>query len=142
MTSNYYVEPTYRISYRFRRILVPVDGSEPSLTALDLALDFAQRYGSKVTVLHVSTSKDEAEKVLEKARKRAERYTTPIQYKYRTYNPSEGSVAGEIIAEILQGGYDAVFLGARGTTLSEDIHIGSTALAVLANTPITIVVVR
>lgn len=36
-----------------KRILVPVDFSEPSLRALDYAIEFSRRLKSRVTVLHV-----------------------------------------------------------------------------------------
>lgn len=37
----------------FQRILVPVDGSRPSLEAAELAVDVAEKFDSKVTVIHV-----------------------------------------------------------------------------------------
>ena len=36
-----------------KRILVPVDFSEPSLRALDYAIEFSRRLKSQLTVLHV-----------------------------------------------------------------------------------------
>ncbi|WP_193367629.1 universal stress protein [Pelagibius marinus] len=39
----------------FKHILVPVDGSEHAGRAVDIAGDLAQRYGAKVTLLHVLT---------------------------------------------------------------------------------------
>src|SRR5512138_3519448 len=36
-----------------KRILVPVDGSEPSLKAARMAADIALRFGSKLTLVHV-----------------------------------------------------------------------------------------
>lgn len=36
-----------------KRILVPVDGSEPSLKAARMAADIALRFGSKLTFVHV-----------------------------------------------------------------------------------------
>jgi nucleotide-binding universal stress UspA family protein len=45
-------EPTYTVSFWLRKIVVLVDGSENSFRALELALDFAMRYGSQITVIH------------------------------------------------------------------------------------------
>ena len=41
---------------RLQRILVPVDFSEPSRRALNYAVDFAQIFGSHLTVFHTSLS--------------------------------------------------------------------------------------
>ncbi len=141
MGAQYYREPTYEISFRFRKILVPVDGSESSLFALDLALDFARRYGSRITVLHVKVG-DNQGSVLEKARRRAARRPVAVEFKERICIPENSSVASEILKEIYEGGYDAVFIGARGTTVSEDIQVGSTALSLVTHAPVTVVVVR
>ena len=142
MTSSYYREPTYEISFRFRKILVPVDGSESSLFALDLALDFARRYGSRITVLHVKVEDSDHGSVLDKAKQRASKRPVLVEFKERTCNPENSSVANEILQEVYEGGYDAVFIGARGTTVSEDIHVGSTALSLVTHAPVTVVVVR
>jgi nucleotide-binding universal stress UspA family protein len=142
MQGSYHREPTYEISFRFRRILVPVDGSEASFFALDLALDFARRYGSRITVLHVRAESEEHSSVLEKAKQRASKRPVVLEFKERAYRPENSSVASEILKEIYEGGYDAVFMGARGTTVSEDIHVGSTALSLVTHAPVTVVVVR
>ena len=139
-------EPFYTLSFKFRKILVPIDGSEYSLLALDFALDMAQRYGSKVVVLHVynksSDEKKRAEAIIEKARKRASKFPSPVEYKLRAYDSSESSTASEIVEEALEGGYDVVVMGARGTSISDEVQIGSTALAVVTGVPATIILVR
>jgi Universal stress protein family. len=38
--------------------------------------------------------------------------------------------------------YDAVIMGARGTSLNSDINIGSTALAISINAPVSVILVR
>uniref|UniRef100_A0A7J3ZN67 Universal stress protein n=1 Tax=Fervidicoccus fontis TaxID=683846 RepID=A0A7J3ZN67_9CREN len=139
-------EPFYALSFKFRKVLVPIDGSEYSLLALDFALDMAQRYGSKIVVLHVhskgASEEKMAEAIMERARKRASKFSSPVEYKVRAYDPSESSLASEIVKEALEGGYDAVVMGARGTSISEEVQIGSTALAVVTGVPATIVLVR
>jgi len=139
---SYYREPTYEISFRFRRILVPVDGSESSLFALDLALDFARRYGSRITVLHVRVEGLGDKGVLDKAKRRASGKPVHVEFKERVCSPRSSSVASEILEEVYEGGYDAVIIGARGTTVSEDIQVGSTALSLVTHAPVTVVVVR
>jgi len=140
--TEYVPEPTYRISYLFRRILVPIDGSEISLRALDVALDFAQRYGSKVTALYVYNSKEDPERVRKAIEQHIQRRGVKVDIRLRSYESSTSSVANEIISEIIEGGYDLVILGARGNTANEDLIIGSVALSVVVNSAISVMIVR
>ncbi len=133
--------PTYRLSFQFRRILVPFDGSADSMKALDLAIDFAQRYGSTIVVLHVK-SPGEADNVLEKARQALEKAGVNYKVIEKTVDPNRTSVPHEIVKEASEGIYDAVILGARGKTLEADYSLGSVATAVVVNAPVTVIVVR
>ena len=71
---SYSESPTYEKSFIFRRTLVPIDGSESSLKALDLAVDLAKHYGSEITAIYakpkgVKTSSN----VIASAKKRVEK---------------------------------------------------------------------
>jgi nucleotide-binding universal stress UspA family protein len=139
---SYYREPTYLISFMFRRILVPIDGSASSLKALDIALDFAKRYGSKLTALIVNDKTINVEEVSGEISSRARKSGIEVVLKIKEVrNPNE-SVVSKVLEEISEGSYDLVVLGARGRTLSEDLLIGSTALSVIINSPISCLVVR
>jgi nucleotide-binding universal stress UspA family protein len=139
---SYYREPTYLISFMFRRILVPIDGSASSLKALDIALDFAKRYGSKLTALIVNDKTINVEEVSGEISSRARKSGVEVVLKIKEIrNPNE-SVVSKVLEEISEGSYDLVILGARGRTLSEDLLIGSTALSVIINSPISCLVVR
>lgn len=137
-------EPTYRISYKFRRVLVPVDGSESSMLALEFALDMAMRYGSRVTVLFAcpGNERELAESVRKNVIERAAKYNVIVDLKVMPFEVSTGSPASVVVKEALEGGYDAVVLGARGRTVSEELLIGSVALAVVAHVPSTVILVR
>ncbi len=139
---TYVREPMYELSFRFRRILVPVDGSELSLRALELALDLARRYGSRITVLHVKPSGVDEKQVLDKVRERVENKGVPVTIKVEEINPIKESIAKKILDELSEGSYDIVVLGARGLTVSEELNIGSTALAVAINSTTTTIIVR
>ncbi|MCI2414567.1 MAG: universal stress protein [Candidatus Aramenus sp.] len=133
-------EPTYKVSLWFRRVLVPIDGSENSMRALDLAEDFSLRYGSKVTVIYVCHNCDDAEVIKKKVE---ERIGNKIEYELKVVNAGkDSSVANEILKAISEDTYDAVILGARGTSVNSDINIGSTALSIVVNAPITVITVR
>jgi nucleotide-binding universal stress UspA family protein len=139
---SYYREPTYLISFMFRRILVPIDGSASSLKALDIALDFAKRYGSKLTALIINDKTINVEEVSGEISSRARKSGIEVVLKIKEIrNPNE-SVVSKVLEEISEGSYDLVILGARGRTLSEDLLIGSTALSVIINSPISCLVVR
>ncbi|AEE94190.1 UspA domain protein [Acidianus hospitalis W1] len=132
--------PTYTVSLWFRRILVPVDGSENSMRALELATDFSLRYGSKVTVIHVCNTCEEAEHVKKKVE---ERIGDKIDYDFKIIKMSnDSSVPNEILKVINEDTFDAVIMGSRGTSVNSDINIGSTVLSVAANASITVIIVR
>jgi nucleotide-binding universal stress UspA family protein len=136
------LEPMYTVSFLFRRILVPVDGSENSLRALSVALDFAQRYGSRVTVLHVASGSAEIDALRKTVEKKAQEKGVDVEFKVRMFNPQISSISNEIINEIISGGYDLVIMGARGSTTNEDIILGSTALSIAVNSAASIMIIR
>lgn len=139
---TYYREPTYVISFMFRRILVPVDGSANSLKALDIALDFAKRYGSKVTTLIVDDGKLNVNDIAAEVSDRGRRAGIELSVKVKEVRNAGESVVSKVIDEISEGSYDLVIIGARGRTVSEQLLIGSTALSVIINSPVSCLVVR
>jgi len=42
-----------KVSSRLSKILVPIDGSKPSMKALELAVDLAAKYNSKICIVNV-----------------------------------------------------------------------------------------
>lgn len=140
----YKKEPTYQISYRYRRILVPIDGSETSLMALEFALDMAIRYGSKIVVVYAYCEGDDRalDEVRKKVKERASKYNANVDVKPLVYDPLNSSAASVIVKEALEGGYDAVVMGARGKSSNEDLLLGSVALSVVTHVPSTIILVR
>ncbi len=139
---TYYREPTYSISFMFRRVLVPLDGSAGSLKALDVSLDFAKRYGSKLTALVVNDKSLSVDEIAEEVRSRARKAGVEVNVKVKDIRNSSESVVSKILEELSEGSYDLVVIGARGRTISEQILIGSTALSVIINSPISCMVVR
>ncbi|MEM1639454.1 MAG: universal stress protein [Desulfurococcaceae archaeon] len=134
--------PTYSISFYYRKIAVLYDGSEASLRALDLALDLARHYGSKVVVIHASPRNKALEDVFGKVKLRVKAASVDVSYKLLEFNEEDSSAAAALVRELVEGGYDAVFLGARGKSINPDINIGSTALSVVVNAPISVFLVR
>ncbi|EZQ06923.1 MULTISPECIES: universal stress protein [Acidianus] len=133
-------EPTYTVSLWFRKILVPIDGSENSLRALELATDFSLRYGSKVSVLYVCSTCEDIEHIRKKV---DERVGKKIEYEFKVIKiQKESSVSNEILRTVNEDTYDAILLGSRGTSVNSDINIGSVALSVTANASVTVIIVR
>jgi len=127
----------------FRRIVVPIDGSASSMKALDLAIDLAKHYGSSITIIHARPRGLQIEAdPIEKAKERVAKAGVTASFKIIEYDLLRESDASAILSEIINGNYDLVIMGARGLTLSSDINIGSKALAVVNNSPITVIIVR
>jgi nucleotide-binding universal stress UspA family protein len=146
------------------RILVGVDGSAPSLKAVDLAADLASNYNAELVLLtvvphlapvidpaieeyarleHVPASALElavaaAEAVLDGARREAQaKGATRI-----TTEPSFGDPAEEIIAVARNRRTDLVVVGSRGHGRLAGLLLGSVAQKVISLAPCPVVVVR
>jgi nucleotide-binding universal stress UspA family protein len=137
-------EPSYEVSFWIRKILVPIDKSKGSLRAIQLAEDFSRRYGSKVTILRVISDKEnrEEEEKYMKELLSSVKDLEGISYKIISVNLEETSVPNEILREVEEGGYDMIIINARGTSLSREITMGSTALSVVINSPVSVIVIR
>jgi len=133
-------EPTYTVSFWLRKIAVLVDGSENSFRALELALDFAMRYGSQITVIHACDTCNEteiSEKIKRRVNDRAE-----YELKILKYSSKESSAANEILKYLSENTYDAVIMGARGLSINSELNIGSVAMSVALNATTTVILVR
>lgn len=138
----YVREPTYEVSYMFKRILVPVDGSSHSIKALSVATDFAKRYGSVIVTLIVDDGTlGPVEKVVEAITKISKKSGVSVETKTIKLDPTT-SIATAIIEEALRGGYDLIVVSARGRTVNPDLIIGSVALSIVVNVPVSVFVVR
>lgn len=132
--------PSYEVSFWFRTVLVPVDGSENSMRALDLAKDFSLRYGSRITILTVCVG----EKCPVSEDEVRERIGNEIGFTFKRakINGLDSSPSNEILREIAEVGYDVVILGARGSSINSELNIGSVATSVSINSTSTVILVR
>lgn len=138
---SYVWPPTYEISFMFRKVLAPIDGSAYSMKALDVALDFAKRYGSRVTALIVDDGSIDIEEVKKKVDEKAR--SAGVKIELKVVDREEGcSVSSKIVKESLEGDYDLIIIAARGRTQIEDIWLGSTALSTIVNTTISVLLIR
>lgn len=145
-----------------RKILVPVDGSEHSRTALDFACELSEKFGAELAVLHVV--KDEAAErvvmvmgnahvslpadperveaaghaIIEAARERAESHGRRLT----SMTSVAGAPAKEILAHAEDGAFDTIVLGSRGLSDLGGLLLGSVSHKVSHLAPCTCIVVR
>lgn len=136
------------------KVLVPMDGSEAALRALDAAIRRAKAAGGEIVLLNVQTAipssvgdfvgaaavqghyRDEGEKALAPARERLD--AAGVAYEAET---RAGSAADVIAAEARERGCDEIIMGSRGLSGVSSVILGSVADRVLhlAEVPVTIV---
>lgn len=126
-------------------ILVPVDGSAPSLSALEHAVTLAVDYGASLEVLHVLPSED----VLgPDARKEDERAMDAAFEQARAQlgdRVSRRTVTGDPVREIVDaagGDVDLVVVGTHGRIGRLHELLGSVAEGVIRNAPCPVLSVR
>ena len=140
---TYVREPTYEVSFLFRRVLVPVDGSAASMKALDVALDFAKRYGSRVTVMIANDgSVGDVNSIIEDVETRARNAGVRVKVIVTDVEVGLESAASKILETIEEGDYDLVVLSARGRSANPEVSIGSVALSVIVNTATSVMLIR
>lgn len=139
----------------FKRILVPVDYSEPSRRALELALTLAE--GAEISVIHawdrpayitdqVVAHKDGSHRPLtELIRENAEREMSEFLASVKMPAGKQVShqlVAGEpvttILAEAAKPGYDVLVVGTHGRTGMTRLLLGSVTEKLLRLSPIPV----
>ena len=143
-----------------RSILVPVDFSENSRSALEYAAEFARRFGAELDVLHVwevptfvpvesAALADAGTSILELARKAAERQleifvATAAQKGIRVRDAKNvpGHPAHAIVDAATAGGYDLLVLGTHGRTGLSRTLIGSVAERVVRHAHCPVLTVR
>ena len=143
----------------FRHILVPIDGSEPSLQAVQMTLRIVELCPAcKMTVLYVIdklvlnelvrfSKRDEKEveaeleeqgrRYLEFARKSAERQSVAAQSQTRRGDPFE-----EVIAAANDLGADLIVMGHTGRRGTSRVLIGSVTQRVLDYAPCPVLVMK
>ncbi|ADJ16065.1 universal stress protein [Halalkalicoccus jeotgali] len=136
------------------RILVPMDGSELSVKALEFAVEAYP--DAEITVLTVvgvpswfmgeaagislsedvsQAARNHAQSVFDRAREVAADHTTPVETAVAVGNPSRA------IVERAEG-FDVVVIGGHGRDLSSRLLIGNVAELVVRRSPVPVTVVR
>lgn len=134
-------------------ILVPIDGSIPSLAALDHAVVLAEDSAARVDVLHVAAPEEfsvgSGSPLTPQARRDAEAAMDDAIDQARARLPgrvSRRTVSGDPLRTIVEsardGRYDLVVLGTHGRVGRLHELIGSVAEGVVRNAPCPVLIVR
>ncbi|MEK6976840.1 MAG: universal stress protein [Candidatus Hydrothermarchaeota archaeon] len=133
-----------------KKLLVPVDGSEYSKHAILEAGKLAERFGAKVSVLHVkpgvlvSPIYKSKEELAEDAKKVAQRSCAGLKRKKVRVEALGlvGDAATEILEMAKRGGYDLIIVGSKGLTDSKKFPQGSVSRKVVEQAPCNVLIVR
>lgn len=144
------------MSSSYKTILVPVDGSEASLKALDRAIEMAKFYTSKLVIAHVidvrsyslaiayrepleEYAEDNAKKILENAAKKAtDAGLTAVETLKREGSPRT-VIAKKIAPEV---NADLIVMGATGYGMVERMFVGSVSESTVRHSTCDMMIVR
>jgi len=154
----------------FEKILVPLDGSEHSVRALEIATRIAKKFDGKITLIHAYSVRitplvipepttltphgvpvmtpAEASKVAEAARKAGAGILASGEKKVKAEGVQvetllrEGHTVQEILKTAREGEFDLIVIGARGISRIREILLGSVSDGVIRNAPCPVLVVK
>ncbi|MEM1540375.1 MAG: universal stress protein [Candidatus Bathyarchaeia archaeon] len=153
----------------FSKILVPLDGSEHSLRALDIAIKIAKKFDGKITLIHVYSvsvrpiiapepstltpaipvmAPAEYSRVTEAVIEAGARILAQGKERARDEGVEveamlrEGHVVHEIVKVAEEGRFDLIVMGARGISKIKELILGSVSDGVIRNAPCPVLVTK
>ena len=153
----------------FEKILVPLDGSEHSLRALEIAIQIAKRFDGKITLIHVYSvgvrpiimsepttltpptvpiMAPTGFSVVEAARKAGASILADGENKVKAEGVhvetllKEGHTVQEILKTAKDGKSDLIVMGARGISKIREVLLGSVSDGVIRNAPCPVLVTK
>jgi nucleotide-binding universal stress UspA family protein len=142
---------------KLKKILVPIDFSEPSRKAMQYALSFGRQFNAEVLLLHVieftplpapplAVVQDETTraKLHESSAKELAAWRDSIRGQARVLASVRDGLSAhtEIVKAASEGNVDLIILGTQGRTGLAHLLIGSTAERVVRHAPCPVLVVR
>jgi len=154
----------------FEKILVPLDGSEHSSRALEIAIQIAKKFDGQITLLHVYAvgvrpivmsepttltppsipimASADFSKVVEAARKAGNTILTNGANKVKAEGVHtetllrEGHTVQEVLETAKDGKFNLIVMGARGVSKIREILLGSVSDGVIRNAPCPVLVTK
>jgi len=147
----------------FRKILVPLDGSDHSTHALEVAVRIAKEFEGRITLIHVysvsawpigmpgipeSTLTVPYDQLIEGARKTGSAILVDAGKKGKNEGIQvkkllkEGHTVEEILRTAREGKFDLIVMGARGISRIKEILLGSVTDGVMRHAPCPVLVVK
>ena len=136
----------------WKKILVGTDGSRFSKTATDKAIDFAQSYGSELTVISIvdvpAEFHAEAPAAVEDLIRKAREYTAAVKKQAEAAGVPTETFIGEaetweaIVNAAQEQAVDLVVMGSHGRTGLRRLLMGSVTEKVIGNAPCPVLVVK
>lgn len=143
----------------FEKILVPLDGSEHSINALEKAIQIAKKFDGRITLIHaystdlVSLPKEYAltettPELVEVSRYKGANILADAQIKAKDQGIQIETLlkAGQAVETIIEtsrnGNFDLIVMGARGLSPIKEILLGSVSHGVTTHAPCPILVVK
>jgi len=138
---------------KFKKILVPLDGSSNSMRGLDRAIEIAKGGGAEITgfyVFHlpVAAGIKYTAKMKEEAQRKAVKAIGPAMNKTQKagavfkYKTGGGNTGSEIVKFAKNGKFDMIVIGARGLGGAKEAFLGSTSNYVMHKTAVPVLVVK
>lgn len=138
---------------KFKKILVPVDGSANSTRGLDRAIEIAEENNAEITGFYVfhlplAAGIKYTKKMKEDAQKKAVKAIGPAMNRVQkagakfSYKTGGGNTGSEIVKFAKKGNFDMVVIGARGLGGAKEAFLGSTSNYVMHKTKIPVLVVK
>jgi nucleotide-binding universal stress UspA family protein len=128
----------------YRKILVPVDGSDHSKRALQEAIKLARMTQGAITLVHITPSKhsvsqpaNNGQSILDEGKKIVQTEGVPAETILL-----EGKVVEDIIRVAKEGAFDLIIIGARGLSKFEELVLGSVSHGVTEKAPCPVIVTR
>ncbi len=135
----------------YKKILIPIDGSEHSTQAALQGAELAQKIGATVTLFHVvpvlpvdrfrsiviDEVKLQGKEILKQAKKDIIRYEIPIDTDMIPGHPADAIVLKARLEE-----YDLIIVGSRGLSAVKSYLLGSVSSTVSRHAHCSVLIIR
>jgi nucleotide-binding universal stress UspA family protein len=154
----------------FEKILVPLDGSEHSLKALEIAVQIAKKFGGKTSLIHVYSvevrpiimpepttltppmipvmTPEEVSKAVQVAHNAGARILADGEQKVKAEEVQvetllkEGHTVQEIVKTAKEGRFDLIVIGGRGISKIRELLLGSVTDGVIHHASCPVLVIK